>query len=88
MSYVVTFSPPPRRLRTPLTPSDSRAIPRRTRSGKSSPFGPYGHASIDQTLHYVGVDQEEMTEGFAVFDQHMQGGLESLTPPSQRQTVF
>jgi integrase len=41
----------------------------------------YGHASVDQTLHYVGVDQEEMTEGFAVFDEHMRGALE---PPMCR----
>lgn len=45
----------------------------------------YGHVSIDQTLHYVGVDQEEMTEGFAVFDTHMRGGLESPISASQRQ---
>ena len=48
----------------------------------------YGHVSIDQTLHYVGVGQEEMTEGFAVFDTHIRAGMETLTPPSQRQTAF
>ena len=37
----------------------------------------FGHVSIDQTLHYIGVGQEEMTEGFAVFDHHMQAGLET-----------
>jgi integrase len=48
----------------------------------------FGHVSIDQTLHYVGVGQEEMTEGFAVFDTHIRAGMETLTPPSQRQTAF
>jgi integrase len=48
----------------------------------------YGHVSLDQTLHYVGVGQEEMTEGFAVFDTHMRAGMELLTPPPQRQTAF
>ncbi len=48
----------------------------------------YGHVSIDQTLHYVGVGQDEMTEGFAVFDTHIRAGMESLTPPPQRQTAF
>ena len=47
-----------------------------------------GHVSIDQTLHYVGVDQEEMTEGFAVFDQHMREGMETPMCRSQRQTAF
>jgi integrase len=37
----------------------------------------FGHVSLDQTLHYIGVGQEEMTEGFAVFDRHMQAGLEA-----------
>jgi integrase len=37
----------------------------------------FGHVSIDQTLHYVGVGQEEMTEGFAVFDTHIQAGMTS-----------
>jgi integrase len=40
----------------------------------------YRHASIDQTLRYVGVAQDEMTEGFAVFDTHMRAGMETLTP--------
>ncbi len=35
----------------------------------------YGHASLDQTLHYVGIGEEEMTEGFAVFDRHVSRGL-------------
>ena len=48
----------------------------------------YGHVSLDQTLHYVGVGQEEMTEGFAVFDTHMRAGMESTTPPPQRHTAF
>jgi integrase len=48
----------------------------------------YGHDSIDQTLHYMGVGQDEMTEGFAVFDTRMRAGLERATPPSQRQTAF
>ncbi len=47
----------------------------------------FGHVSIDQTLHYVGVDQEEMTEGFAVFDQHMREALENPMCRSQRQSV-
>jgi integrase len=37
----------------------------------------FGHVSLDQTLHYIGVGQEEMTEGFAVFDHHMQAELEA-----------
>jgi integrase len=48
----------------------------------------YGHVSIDQTLHYVGVGQDEMTEGFAVFDTHMRAGMETATALSQRQTAF
>jgi integrase len=48
----------------------------------------YGHVSIDQTLHYVGVGQDEMTEGFAVLDTHMRAGMETATPPPQRQTAF
>jgi len=48
----------------------------------------FGHVSIDQTLHYIGVGEEEMTEGFAVFDTHMRAGMETPTPPSQRQTAF
>jgi len=48
----------------------------------------FGHVSIDQTLHYIGVGQEEMTEGFAVFDTHMREGMETVTPPSQRLTAF
>jgi len=48
----------------------------------------YGHVSVDQTLHYVGVDQEEMAEGFAVFDQHMREVLENPMCRSQRQTAF
>ena len=38
----------------------------------------YVHASIYQTVHYVGVGEEEMTEGFAVFDWHL---AEALTGP-------
>lgn len=38
----------------------------------------YGHVSLDQTLHYVGVGQEEMTAGFAVFDRHL---AEALSGP-------
>ncbi|MGI0055328.1 MAG: tyrosine-type recombinase/integrase [Thermoplasmata archaeon] len=48
----------------------------------------YGHVSVDQTLHYVGVGQEEMEAGFAAFDTHIRSGM---TPPfddPQRQTVF
>jgi integrase len=37
----------------------------------------FGHVSLDQTLRYIGVGQDEMTEGFAVFDHHMQAGLEA-----------
>ena len=48
----------------------------------------YGRVSIDQTLHYVGVDQEEMIEGFAVSDTRVRGGLESPISASQRQTAF
>jgi integrase len=43
----------------------------------------FGHVSIDQTLHYVGVGQEEMTEGFAVFDTHIRAGMDP-----QRQRAF
>ncbi|MCI4318930.1 MAG: hypothetical protein L3K23_02210 [Thermoplasmata archaeon] len=35
----------------------------------------FGHVSIDQTLHYIGVGQEEMTEGFAVFDTHLRAEM-------------
>jgi integrase/recombinase XerC len=38
----------------------------------------FGHVSIDQTLHYIGVGQEEMTEGFAVFDTHIRAAMEGL----------
>lgn len=49
----------------------------------------YGHVSIDQTLHYVGVDQEEMAEGFAVFNQHMRANYSEMSmSASQRQTAF
>jgi integrase len=49
----------------------------------------FGHVSIDQTQHYIGVGQEEMTEGFAVFDTPMRTGMpETATPPPQRQTAF
>jgi integrase len=48
----------------------------------------YGHVSLDQTLHYVGVGQEEMTEGFAVFDTHIRAGMEPAFSEPQRQTVF
>jgi hypothetical protein len=42
-----------------------------------------GHVTIDQTLHYVGVGPEKMTEGFAVFDTHIRAGMDS-----QRQRAF
>jgi integrase len=48
----------------------------------------FGHVSIDQTLHYIGVGQEEMTEGFAVFDTHIRAGMETAISEPQRQTVF
>lgn len=48
----------------------------------------YGHVSIDQTLHYVGVGQEEMTEGFAVFDTHIRAGMHPPLKDPQRQTAF
>jgi integrase len=35
----------------------------------------FGHVSVDQTLHYIGVGQEEMTEGFAVFDHHIREAM-------------
>ena len=35
----------------------------------------FGHTSLDQTLDYVRVGEEEMTEGFAVFDRHLSRGL-------------
>jgi hypothetical protein len=35
-----------------------------------------GHVSIDQTLHYIWVGQEEVAEGSAVFDRHLASGLE------------
>jgi integrase len=37
----------------------------------------FGHVSLDQTLNYIGVGREEMTERIAVFDHHMQAGLEA-----------
>jgi integrase len=40
----------------------------------------FGHVSIDQPLHYIGVGQEEMTEGFAVFDTHIRAAMD---PPFQ-----
>ena len=49
----------------------------------------YGHVSIDQTLHYVGADQEGMAEGFAVFDQQMRSNYSEMSvSASQRQTAF
>jgi len=42
----------------------------------------YGHVSIDQSLHYIGVGQEEMSEGFAIFDTHIRAAMDP-----QRQTV-
>ncbi len=47
----------------------------------------YGHASLDQTLHYIGVGEEEMVAGLAVFDTHMKEGMELALPTPQRQTV-
>jgi hypothetical protein len=43
----------------------------------------FGHVSINQALHYVGVGQAEMTEGFAVFDTHIRTGMDP-----QRQRAF
>jgi hypothetical protein len=37
----------------------------------------FAHFPLDQTLHYVGVGQEEMTEGFAVFDRHLSAALKT-----------
>jgi integrase len=48
----------------------------------------FGHASIDQTLHYIGVGQEEMTEGFAVFDTHIRAAMDPPFSDPQRQTAF
>jgi len=48
----------------------------------------FGHVSIDQTLHYIGVGQEEMTEGFAVFDTHIRAAMEPPILTPQRQTAF
>jgi integrase len=48
----------------------------------------YGHASIDQTLHYIGVGEEEMVAGLAVFDTHMREGMDLALSAPQRQTVF
>src|SRR5271157_3188512 len=67
-------------LRTPSLPS---------RGSPADNPADHGHVSIDQTLHYVGVDQEEMAEGFAVFDQHMRANYSDLSmSASQRQTAF
>jgi integrase len=48
----------------------------------------FGHVSIDQTLHYIGVGEEEMTEGFAVFDTHIRAAMDPPFSDPQRQTVF
>jgi hypothetical protein len=48
----------------------------------------FGHVSIDQTLHYIGVGQEEMTEGFAVFDTHIRAAVDPPFSDPQRQIVF
>lgn len=48
----------------------------------------FGHVSIDQTLHYVGVGQEEMSAGLAVFDAHIREGMEPAISLPQRQMVF
>ena len=48
----------------------------------------FGHVSIDQTLHYIGVGQEEMTEGFAVFDTHFRAAMDPLFSDPQRQISF
>lgn len=48
----------------------------------------FGHVSIDQTLHYIGVGEEEMTEGFAVFDTHIRAAMEGSFSTPQRQTTF
>lgn len=61
----------------------------RVPSGRSVPTIQriYGCVSMHQTLHYVVVGQDEMTEGFVAFDAHIRVGMESVTPPPQRQTV-
>ena len=48
----------------------------------------FGHVSIDQTLYHIGLGQDEMTEGFAVFDTHMRAGMEPPISLAQRQTAF
>lgn len=48
----------------------------------------YGHVSIDQTLHYIGVGEEEMVAGLALFDTHMRAGMEPTLTGPQRQTAF
>ncbi len=49
----------------------------------------YGPASVDQTLQYVGVGEEERTEGFAVFDRHLSRGLESRSrSPDGKRCLF
>ena len=41
----------------------------------------YGHSSLDETVRYVGVDQDEMRKGFDTFDAHMR--LTGLVVKSQ-----
>jgi integrase len=47
----------------------------------------FGQVSVDQTLHYIGVGQEVMTEGFAVFHTYIRAGMEPPNSTSQRQTA-
>lgn len=48
----------------------------------------YGYASIDQTLHHVGVGEEAMVAGLAVFDTRIREGMDLALSAPQRQTVF
>ena len=48
----------------------------------------FGHASLDQTLHYIGVGEKEMVAGLAVFDTHMREGMDLAFPGPRRQAAF
>jgi hypothetical protein len=47
----------------------------------------FGHVSVDQTLHFIGIGQEEMTEGFVLFDPHMRASPEDPASGLQPQTA-
>lgn len=48
----------------------------------------FGRVSTDQTPYHIGLGQDEVTEGFEVFDTHRRAGTELPTPYPNGQRRF